>query len=342
MGLALSDKHLAVIRKLTHNVALALDADTAGEEATLRLAAGQEALGKEVVPVPTWSGLVRYENALDAEVKVVVLPRGKDPDEVIMDDLSRWKGLVSAAPPIIDYAIEVVAGKADLNLARDKTSAADKMLPLVLEIKDPVRQAHYVQKLSRMLRTNEQALWAAMKRLPLTRRPGPLTAATAAIPQHAALPGKNPIEEYLLALLVQFPELREAGNEVLPDYFEASENRELFVRWREAPDIDTLTRGLDDYLREYLEQLRRRPFPPVLTDRESERQHTVGDCALRLKERWLKGLAAKREELLTLEKQADGPLDEVVKDEPTAPDTGSKLKDVFEKRRMQRYTRRNR
>ena len=38
---------------------------------------------------------VTYENTLDSEIKVVVLPEGKDPDEVIKDDTKQWEELLA-------------------------------------------------------------------------------------------------------------------------------------------------------------------------------------------------------------------------------------------------------
>jgi len=62
MGTSLTEKQVSTLKKLTKNMMLALDADAAGEEATLRA--------------------VGYENTLGAEVRVCILPTGKDPDDV--------------------------------------------------------------------------------------------------------------------------------------------------------------------------------------------------------------------------------------------------------------------
>ena len=59
MGVAITERQINQIKKLTRNIALALDPDAAGEEAAMRC--------------------ISYENSLDAEVKVITLPVGKDP-----------------------------------------------------------------------------------------------------------------------------------------------------------------------------------------------------------------------------------------------------------------------
>jgi len=129
MGTSVTEKQVGVLKKLTKNIALALDADAAGEEAMLRS--------------------VGYENILDAEVKVIILPRGKDPDNVIKEDAKVWHQLLEEALPVIDYTFNMVTSELDLTTAKDKSLAVEKLLPIIAEIKDTVRQAHYLQNSSR-------------------------------------------------------------------------------------------------------------------------------------------------------------------------------------------------
>jgi DNA primase len=86
MGTSVTDRQVSMLKRLTGNVALALDADAAGEEATLRS--------------------IGYENILGAEVKVIIMPAGKDPDDVIRDDARTWQHLLDEAPPIIDFTFD--------------------------------------------------------------------------------------------------------------------------------------------------------------------------------------------------------------------------------------------
>lgn len=336
MGIALTDRQISILKRLTRNLALALDADAAGEEATLRVAA-EGAMATDVTPVPTWSGMVRYENALDAEVRVVVLPSGRDPDEVILEDKKQWQELVAKAPPILDYAIEAVAARTDLSKAREKSAAADRLLPIISDIKEPVRQAHYMQKLARVLQTDERALWGALKRLQPRR--GPLDRSISAAPV-VGLPSHDPIEEYCLSLLVHYPDLKPLAEELLPEYFESSESRELFLRWRDAVDTSELGGGLDAYLKEYFDELVVRPLPSLLGEKESERRQSLNSCVLRLREKWLRGLERKRRDLLAQEAEIGGHKAALVKQEEQGIETGMQIKGVYEQRRQQRYARR--
>ncbi|UCC17062.1 MAG: DNA primase, partial [Dehalococcoidales bacterium] len=127
MGTAVTERQVNDLKKLTKNIVLALDADTAGEEAMLRC--------------------VDYENSLDIELKVVVLPEGEDPDSVIREDTAKWYNLVDKALPVMDYIFSVTGAGLDLTRASDKQQAVEKIGPHVVAIPNPVSRAHYMQKL---------------------------------------------------------------------------------------------------------------------------------------------------------------------------------------------------
>ncbi|MGA7678353.1 MAG: DNA primase, partial [Dehalococcoidia bacterium] len=152
MGTAMTDKQLSIIKNLTKNLILALDADTAGEEAISR---SGEMIDKMLPVPPSFYGWVKYEDAHNAEVKILVLPQDKDPDDIIKEDASQWQKLIIDAKPMIDFIIENVIAKVDLASARDKSLAVEKLLPLLSQMEDSVRQAHYVERLARLLKIDE-------------------------------------------------------------------------------------------------------------------------------------------------------------------------------------------
>jgi len=116
LGTALTERQIILLKQLTKNVALALDPDTAGDEATLRgLEVARQTFDRKPVPVPTGRGYIRYEQQLDANIRIVKLPRDKDPDEVILENGEEWLRLVESAVPVVDYYLEAVLAKADLS-----------------------------------------------------------------------------------------------------------------------------------------------------------------------------------------------------------------------------------
>ncbi|MEK7848435.1 MAG: toprim domain-containing protein, partial [Chloroflexota bacterium] len=264
MGVALTQNQLLALKRLTRNLVLALDADEAGVEATLKgVEVAAATLSDGVMPVPTWQGVVRYERILDAEIRVLPLPQGQDPDEVILGDPGEWRRRLDGAQPVMDFLLESLARDIGPAKWQEKVALVRRLRPLFDEIKDPIRWSHYVQQFSRRLGVEERLLSQALtpsRTDASTRRMGAAQkAATAA--SAAGLPSPRPgLEEYSLALCLSFPELKEAAGELSPELFEDSLNRELFRHWREMPDVAALREGMEEPLREHLDQVLGHPL----------------------------------------------------------------------------------
>jgi DNA primase len=316
MGTALNEKQVSTLKKLTKNMVLALDADAAGEEAMLRG--------------------VSYENTLDSEVKVIILPGGKDPDDVIKQDAKFWQELVEEALPVIDYTFNMATAELDLTTARDKSLAVDKLLPIVAEIKDTVRQAHYLQKLARLVKVSEQSIEAALRKIKpgqgrrWAKQPGQESVAHILQPLLS-----SPVEEYCLALMLQHPELKDSCQGFLTEYFENTENREIFIAWQQADNLTELKEKLDESIHEYFDSLINRNLP---TNKVEER---YADYNRRLKERYFKNLEAKRAEVFASEAESRGTGADLAKLEEEGIEPSVQLKQIFaQKGRRRSETRR--
>ena len=159
MGTALTPDQLRTIKRFSRNIVLALDADAAGDQATLRgLDVAREALDREPDPVFDARGLVRYEGRLDAEIRIVSLPDEKDPDEVALEDPEAWNDLLRTATPVVEYVMDVLIESSDLQDAKDKAAIARRVLPLIEDVSDPVERESYRQGLARRLKVDERAL----------------------------------------------------------------------------------------------------------------------------------------------------------------------------------------
>jgi DNA primase len=312
MGTSLTEKQVEGIKRLTNNVTLALDADLAGEEATLR--------GKAILA---------YSNA---EANVILLPPGKDPDEVIGEDLTLWQKLVEQAMPILDFAFQSVISKVDINKARDKSLAVQKLLPSIYGIKDPVQQSHYLKKLARELKIEESAIRAALRESKAGQKrsqPSKSTEQSRLARQFVS----SPIEERCLALLLQYPELRPLARELSPEHFESTENREVFVKWQHSSDISDLESKLDTSLLEHLYYLvNNKNFPPAIRESEQTRHRDLAQCILRLQEKLSRKLETEKEATLEIEREKGGISAELSKLEEQGINSGQQLQEVFVKK----------
>jgi DNA primase len=230
MGTALTERQVTLLKRHTRNLVLALDADAAGAEGMLRGGDVLDtALPHENVPVPDWRGIVRMQEKLAADIRVLVMPGGQDPDDAIRNQPELWVELVKGARPFLDFQFEAVASKHDLDVPRERSAVSAELLPLVAAIPDRVLQSHYLQRLARLTQVDESTLRLDMRQ-PARAHAGPAVTAEASAPRRQQTPRDRP-EEFCLALLFRYPVARAEGVAISPDLFSHSENRALFEAW---------------------------------------------------------------------------------------------------------------
>lgn len=172
MGTSLTETQLRLLQKQSKRFVLALDPDAAGAKATLRsLQLARETLDRELDVRFNARGLVQLEGRLKADIRVVTLPEGQDPDKLIRTDPTAWPKLLAEARPVVDYVIQVVAAELEPGDAKGKSVAAAQVLPLIGDIADPIERDHYLKKLSKTLGIDETALRQAAERQKKERRP---------------------------------------------------------------------------------------------------------------------------------------------------------------------------
>ncbi|MGH2626336.1 MAG: DNA primase, partial [Anaerolineales bacterium] len=162
MGTSLTEAQLRLIKRYARRIVLALDADAAGGRAILRgLEVARQSLDRQGEPVFDVRGLVRLEGRLDADLRVLTLPSGKDPDEVVAEDPSAWPAMLGRAQPVVDYVLDGLTAGQDLEQAKVRADIARQVLPLIEDVLDPVERESYRQRLARRLKVDERALLAA-------------------------------------------------------------------------------------------------------------------------------------------------------------------------------------
>jgi DNA primase len=277
MGTALTEQQLRLLKRTTRNLVLALDADTAGQAATLRgLNVAREALERETVPVVTARGLIRYESRLEANIRIAALPKGKDPDDILKEGLAAWQKIIDNAIPVVDFYFQAVTANLDLNSAKGKSIAVQELLPVLRDIGNSVEQEHYIQKLARLIHVDERTLMAELNRTskPRAAQP-PVTPAAPAPLQPEITPAKirigpdKGLEEYCLSLILAYPAALAVANDTLEQQkipglvvndFRRSDNREIFKSlqlWTaaEAAEIDVLREMVGETLQSRLDSL---------------------------------------------------------------------------------------
>jgi len=308
MGIALTEHQLNLLKRMTKRYFLALDPDLAGDQGTLRgLTVARQTLDRQTVPVPTANGWIRYESRLDADIRIMTLPDGQDPDDLIRDTPDQWEPLVETAIPVVDYYFQIVTRDLDLSSAKGKSEAVRRLAGVLSEIRDEVERTHYIQKLARLVRTDEATIRRQLRRPDASSRRGRgrsrrgeqesmPSQPEGVLPMHAT-------EEHCLVVLFHHPDYLGRVNAVLdslqmdalgPEDLQGAENRSLFVAWQQAQAgqeweqwVDTLSPALQSHLE-------------ALLQRNAGAEDMVGDDAVRDIERTALLLRLKNLERLSL------------------------------------------
>lgn len=326
MGTSLTSRQIDLIKKFTKNIALALDSDAAGEQATLRgLEVARQALSKAVDHRER--GWLDGETKVEGRLKVILMPPGKDPDEVIRDQPGEWQRLVSNAMPVMDYFFEAALSKFDPGTDSGRSAIIDRLLPRVMEISDIADKEIYFRKLGKLSGVAEKTLLAKAAQIQPTKREKGIR--QPAVPSLAV--SRYPLEEYCLSLLLQRPDLWDGALALSPEHFEGTENQEIFTAWMNNPEIEKIRACLDASLHEYLDRLLLRNLPPAT---EKEVKVALSDCVRRLWEQRLRRLKSL-ESILISEAESEGDKN-IIKEQVEALlqrslEPTTQLKDVFEK-----------
>jgi DNA primase len=141
-GTALTLEQIKLLKRYSSNLALSFDLDSAGQKATKR--------GIDIA----WQQ--------ELNIKIIKLPKGKDPDECIKKDANIWQKAIKDSQSIMEYYFDSVF----LNLPRtgydlsieNKKNATKILLPIISKLTNKIEQEHWLQKLGEFLNIDEQIL----------------------------------------------------------------------------------------------------------------------------------------------------------------------------------------
>lgn len=211
---------------------MALDQDAAGQTATLRsLDVVLQNFQAKAVRRSGQDGSAETE---DSDPRVIIMPPGQDPDEVIHRSPSDWIKLVASAVSAITFRINSITSQTDLRTPESKAKCVAEAGPFIHLLGGGIQQANAVELLANNLGVPIDTVKAALSRPSGARRTRqPAQQRTSAASPFAKL-DHDPVEEHCLRLLLEFPELRELASGLRVEFFQRHENKELFTRWLNA------------------------------------------------------------------------------------------------------------
>ena len=233
MGTALTEHQVALVRRLTHRVTMALDGDPAGRNATLRsLESSWGVFQQRDQRSANQAGASVLQQPEALDLRVAELPPGKDPDDFIRQSPHEWTEFIETAAPLFDYLLTALTERVDITTADGRSWAAQTMLRFVAHVPDPIKRDSYLDTLSAHFSIDVATLRAAMPmaaRQQTPSRRGNRAPATA--DDATPLPARDgsAAEELVLQILLQHQEQigETAVKSVRPEWFTRSENREI-------------------------------------------------------------------------------------------------------------------
>ncbi|MEX2143135.1 MAG: DNA primase [Anaerolineales bacterium] len=251
MGTALNEQHMRQLKRLAKGIVLALDADAAGNQATLRgLQVARQSLDREADPVFDARGLLRHEGRLQADLRVCTLPAGSDPDEIVQRDAQEWPRLLQSAQPIVEHVMHTLAKGRNLDDPKVKRELAQQVLPLIGDLPSAIERDSYIQKLARLLQVDERSL---LSERPVRRR-AQARRHTSAPPQakettitRISDESTFKLESHCLSIIIRTPDLLYRVNRALQEAnlprlssndFEHTDLQEMFRLSLEALEQD--------------------------------------------------------------------------------------------------------
>ncbi len=140
--------NLGIVRRLSPNIILAFDSDTAGRKAAMRSAG--IALG------------------LGMDVKIADLPEGKDPADLVLSSVDEWKDVLRKAKPVVEFQIDGVMKEIDakkMDSRKIPPLLREKVLPFILALDGAMERAHFVKMIHEKTGLSEDAVREDLKKL---------------------------------------------------------------------------------------------------------------------------------------------------------------------------------
>jgi len=229
-GTALTADQVRLLERFTDNLLFALDADAAGQLATDR--ASQNIVAGDIKIVEARDRFGRLNHYIDPtksfkkNIKVALMPQGKDPDECIRRDRSGWIRALGEAKPLMQYYFDKILEPLNLDSADGKRQAAKSLLPLVSRLPNPVEKDFYVKRLASLIDIDPKFLYEAM---PAPERSNP-NEAPKDLPTATYVAKREEIlSEHLLALICKFPLfINYLFDQVLPEHLVGEPSQAIY------------------------------------------------------------------------------------------------------------------
>jgi DNA primase len=138
--------NLGIVRRLSPNVILAFDSDSAGRKAAMRSA--------------------QIAFSLGMDVKIAAMPDGKDPADMVLENPEAWKNVLRAAKPVVEFQIDGVMTEAKekkLDNRKIPLLLRERVLPFIAAISGEMEKSYFVKMIHDRTQLSEDSIRADLK-----------------------------------------------------------------------------------------------------------------------------------------------------------------------------------
>jgi DNA primase len=145
LGTSLTERQGRLLKRYSEETVISFDPDTAGQAATLR---GLDLLDR-----------------IGCNVKVVVIPDGRDPDEYIRKNGPKsFNDLVDNSLPLVEYKVKLIKTRHDISETEGRVAFLNEVAGVLANISNNIEREMYIKKLSREYEISEEAMLSEVLR----------------------------------------------------------------------------------------------------------------------------------------------------------------------------------
>ena len=219
-----------------------MDSDSAGREAVLRSLRNTYRVFER-----------QLGQKSEVNLSVVLMPSGKDPDTQIRNDLSEWKKNIASPVPFVQFVIDSIIEKYDINSSSGKGQVVGEIAPLITNMVNPFEQDHYIDLLAGKLTVKREIVESALaKSMTGSARKRQALKKNTNQNKDKSLyseitPKENWIEDYTMSALLKMQD-KSNSDMINSEYFRRTENREIYSLWQNLSETDELGDIISDQL----------------------------------------------------------------------------------------------
>lgn len=271
-GSALTEEQVRLLSRTVQTIYLALDADSAGVEATKRA--------------------IALVQSFPVALRVIPLLGGKDPDDMARQNPAQWRDQTKKSITAFEYVLEAVVKEHGLDSAQGHKRVTDTMFDVLLQIEHAVERTFYLKQLAERLQVTERIIEEQWEQRQKRQQASQLSQhRRTEEPERPSPVVVDQLGRYYLQLLLRFPQrfeqkggptdpqcLQEPGlQRIFAQHDEWMKTREQFILKEFVPSLPAELQELISDL--YLEEL---PIEDTLLN------HELTVTATQLQQRWRK------------------------------------------------------